>query len=369
MVDDAKLAAVADEVAARYAEVNARYLERIGRKLQEIGTLGPTDLIRLRATLETSPDIEETIQELQRLSNHTIDDLVGVFDSIEGSAYNDAMVLKELTQNPSMFQRARLHEIARASYDATEGRLYNLSNTTNVSSLYRDSVDEAILKRLDGSIDYGQAKRDVIKQASAEGLKVTYESGHRRRLDSAVRQNVLDGVRDANRQMQKYVGEQFGADGVEVSAHMMSAPDHEPYQGRQYSKEKFEKIQSDLRRQIGQWNCHHYVFEILLGVSEPAHSKEQIVDWALKNKSGVMFEDQHYTLYQATQLQREIETEVRSQRDTQVMARAAGDKETARQAQSKITALKDKYAELTKLGPLEDHSDRMTRHRTPNLHL
>jgi tryptophan 2,3-dioxygenase len=369
MIDDAKLADVADEIAARYSEINIRYLERIGSKLQEVGTLSPHELVQLRAVLETSPDIEQTIQELQRLTNRTVDDLAGVFDSIEDSALGDARRLQEALHNPSGFQSDRLHQIARATHEVTGGSLSNISKTTNLSALYQESIDEAILKALDGSVDYQKAKRDVIIKASAEGMKVTYESGHQRRLDSAVRQNVLDGMRDANRQMQAYVGAQFGADGVEISAHMMSAKDHEPYQGKQYTKAEFETLQEELYRPFGLWNCHHYIFEILIGISEPTHTTEELDGWAARNKEGIVFEERHMTLYKATQLQREIETEVRRQRDKQVTAYAAGDTELARQAQSKITKLKDCYEELTKLGPLEDHSDRMTRHRTPNLHL
>ena len=37
-------------------------------------------------------------------------------------------------------------------------------------------------------------------------------------------------------------GEQFGADGVEIDAHMLCAEDHLPYQGGQYSNEEFEQF-------------------------------------------------------------------------------------------------------------------------------
>ena len=44
--------------------------------------------------------------------------------------------------------------------------------------------------------------------------------------------------------IQQEVGERFGADGVEISAHYPCAEDHVDIQGRQFSNEKFEKLNS-----------------------------------------------------------------------------------------------------------------------------
>jgi hypothetical protein len=47
-----------------------------------------------------------------------------------------------------------------------------------------------------------------LKKA-ALGARVEYASGYTRRLDSAVRMNVLDGVRQLNQGVRKITGEQF----------------------------------------------------------------------------------------------------------------------------------------------------------------
>ena len=43
--------------------------------------------------------------------------------------------------------------------------------------------------------------------------------------------------------MLDYHGQKFGADGVELSAHAICAPDHLAVQGRQFSNEEFDKMQ------------------------------------------------------------------------------------------------------------------------------
>lgn len=40
-------------------------------------------------------------------------------------------------------------------------------------------------------------------------------------------------------------GESFGADGIEISAHL-------PYQGKQFSNEEFEQLQQILKRPVGE---------------------------------------------------------------------------------------------------------------------
>ena len=60
--------------------------------------------------------------------------------------------------------------------------------------------------------------REVIRAMSESGIRaVDYATGYSRRLDSAVRQNILWGVRKCNRQTAKQTGEGFGADGCETS--------------------------------------------------------------------------------------------------------------------------------------------------------
>lgn len=83
---------------------------------------------------------------------------------------------------------------------------------------------------------------------SAEGLRVQYPSGLTRRLDSAIRMNVLDGIRAVSQDIMRQVGKEFRADGIEISAHALCAEDHLPYQGTQMSEKEFERLQNRLDR-------------------------------------------------------------------------------------------------------------------------
>ena len=159
-------------------------------------------------------------------------------------------------------------------------------------------------------------------------------------------------------ELQKQFGEEFDYDGIEVSHHANPAPDHEFIDGEQFSKEEFEKIDSELERPVGELNCYHYIFPIILGVSKPNYTKEQLQEDKEKNKKGFNYEGKHYTLYEGTQLQRKIETEIRKAKDTQIIAKASGNKELVQESQARITQLTYKYRELSKISGLPTQLER-----------
>ena len=139
--------------------------------------------------------------------------------------------------------------------------------------------------------------------------------------------NVSDGVRSLNTSYRKIQGESFGADGIEISAHALCAPDHLPNQGKQFSNEEFEQLQSSLSRPFFAMNCHHSSFPIILGISDPVYSDKELQAYKKSSEKEVEYttlqkdKDGNYikkkmTRYQASQTaQRKIETNIRQLKD------------------------------------------------------
>ena len=65
-------------------------------------------------------------------------------------------------------------------------------------------------------------------------------------------------------------------------------------------------------------------------------------------------------MYEGTQMQRRLETEIRRQKDTQILAKASGDNELVAESQDKITKLTHKYNDLCKVSGLQPKRTRMT---------
>lgn len=198
--------------------------------------------------------------------------------------------------------------------------------------------------------------RDTLRKVGESGLcTMEYESGYTRRLDSAVRMNLLEGIRQINQGIQDKIGEELGADGVEISAHIYCAPDHEDVQGRQMTNAEYAKWDAEHaypKRQIGKLNCHHFVFRVLLGIQEPIHTPEELDRMKEENAKGIYFEGKHYTGYQATQIQRSLEAQIRKYKDIHTLARSAEDDVLKRKAQTQITALTHKYKEFSEAAGL-----------------
>lgn len=184
-----------------------------------------------------------------------------------------------------------------------------------VDEAYKAILDSAIRSAVQGDAAYTKAIGRAVRQLSGGGLRVMYPSGSTRELYAAVSMNVMDGFRLTMQDIRDRQAQMFKADGIEVSAHGMCAEDHLPYQGRQYTKAGFERIQQRLRRPIGKgMNCRHMVTGVVLGVSPDAYTEERRRAMARESrrKTGVKTAGGHdMTAYEFSQWQRRSETEIR----------------------------------------------------------
>jgi hypothetical protein len=234
-----------------------------------------------------------------------------------------------------------------------------------LTDVYNEVIDEAVYNVSIGVKDYQSAMRNTIKQLADSGVKIHeeklgYENGYNRRLDSSIRQDILTGLRQINLDIQEQIGEELGADGVEISAHSPCAEDHLHIQGQQFTKKQFERINGDLERPIGEYNCRHFVFSIILGVQTPSYSKKMLRNFRNESLAKVNYNGKTYTKYEATQVQRQLETAIRKQKDRQIIARSSGDKEEIGIAQQKISQLTTEYNKFSKTAGLDTYKNRLT---------
>lgn len=66
------------------------------------------------------------------------------------------------------------------------------------------------------------------------------------RLEYAVRSYITNRMGEMFNAVNQMNYEAIGADGWEISAHPAPAPDHAPYQGKQYTKEEYDRINNGL---------------------------------------------------------------------------------------------------------------------------
>lgn len=356
MLNDVPTEALGDILAERFTEVNTHYLELLGKQIKDIGTLSPSNLHQLQQMMRTGANVEIIQQELARVTGQTAEDMAKLMETAAASAYEDTSPFYEarnISQLP-LEQNVILRNTITAIEKVTLGELVNLSQTTVIREVYSEAIDKAVWAVQTGQVDYHKAIRSALRETAKTGMRVEYESGYTRRLDSAVGQNVLDGTRAINQGVRDEAGRQFGADGVEITAHGHCAEDHEPYQGKQMTNKAFEKLQSNLRRRFGLWNCGHRWYSIILGVSPPAYSRRELQEMYDENHTPVVYNGKTYpTRYAATQEQRKIETAIRYGEDVKTLAGASGDTDLVAEMEETLKVLGRKYRDFSKVAGLQ----------------
>lgn len=340
-------------------EIVQQYLRAMGEHIRDIGKLLPSDVQKLVEMKRMGVNVDAIKREIAAALEAAERDVERVFRETAETDYRAERALYEEARDVPLAKNAALVRTLKAYTRQTAEALSNLSNTTVVSSAYREAVDRAVQAAQSGVTDYASAVRQALREAAAGGLRVQYASGATRRLDSAVRMNVLDGVRQLNQDIAMQTGKEYGADGVELSAHALCAEDHLPYQGKQFSFKEYERLQAQLERPIGMWNCRHFAFPIILGVSEPANSKELLENYRRTSREKITIDGVTKTRYEWTQQQRKLETKVRQQKDIANTAKAAGDDVLRREAQYNIERYQAAYDRITDKAMLTPDRSRM----------
>lgn len=373
MLTDKQIADALDLIDDRYHGVIIKYLHKVGKTINQIGHLNQSSINLLIQLRRMGVDTATIERELEKVTRLTKQDIRKLYRKAAQESNTDARIeyLTKGVEPDSIRWEALVEDI----WKQTAGAMDNLANSSVITENYREAIDDAVQAVTMGAGDYNSVIRDTVKRIGRAGIQVEYETTylaadgqlkhHRRRLDSAVRQNVLDGIRQIQQKSQELIGEEIGADGVDITAHPNSAPDHEPVQGRRFDMANFHRMQSGLdfedvdgrhyagfERPITQWRCRHLIFYILLGVTKRMYTDEQLKSWETANQKGCVIDGKEYTGYEATQLMRSIETEIRRQKDTAVLAKASGDNVLRRECQNNINKLTKKYDKIAEAAGL-----------------
>lgn len=360
MLSDRQLEALLDVFRQRMQGVTEDYLKRMGAHLKEIGNLTGADINRIVQLKRLNYNIEQIKREIAAAANQSAEDIERVFEAVAQSDMRFAAAVFAQNHTPSVKDNKPLERILKAQAKITRQEMKNLSQTTLLSDSYREAVDVAVQAVQSGVTDYSSAIRNALKTAAQDGLRVQYpNSGISRRLDSAIRMNVLDGVRAINQDVMRQVGKEFDADGIELSAHAICAEDHLPYQGTQMPVKEFERLQNRLDRPFGMWNCRHSWHPILLGVSPPRYTPEELEEFKRNSREEITIDGRTKTRYEWTQEQRRIETAVRYQKDIAIAAKASGDDYLRRETQRNINGLTSYYAKISNAAGLYQKTERM----------
>ena len=240
MLSDEAIEKLIQPILQRQQNISLYVIKIIAQRIKQIGTLLPSDIKKLEQLLKYGGDVKKINAEISLQTGLQIRDIKAIIKGVAKDAYEYAKPFYDYRHKSYIpfNENTRLQRMIKAVGKITADSYVNLSNSKatgflirdmknpdilkfqSIKDTYKSVVDEAIQASQQGVVDYNTAIRKTLKQLTNSGIRrVAWESGYTQRLDVALKRNIIEGIRNINREVQIITGEEFGADGIEIDAY------------------------------------------------------------------------------------------------------------------------------------------------------
>ena len=381
------LDALPEELAELYRALEDTLLDEICSRLKladQFNEVTVQDIRALRSHGIDLKDIEKASRKTTGISEKKLKELLDDVVARNQKYYTDLIDLAHITQPDALVSI----EDTWAIYEQTKQTMRNLTQSMGFlvdagrtmlppARAYQWALDSAVMQIQSGAISYNQAIKSAV-QKLAGGLKVVnYESGHVDHIDVAVRRAVMTGVNQICDQYTNQSAEYLETRYFEVSAHSGARDkpgaspwsSHKDWQGKVYYQSESGEpdplgLYDDLVETTGYGyvdgltgaNCKHHKYPFVPGVSERTYTDEQLEH--IDDGLGCTFDGKTYTAYEATQMQRRIERQIRAQKKLRNAYKEAGLSEDATAANIKLRRLNAEYSRFSKAAGFPEQPER-----------
>ena len=332
----------ASKIAARYQDLEERIMQDIVRRIMKAGEITSTadwQINRLRILGYSSEDIE---QEIKKTLNASYPEMFELYDKVINWEYvRNKGIYEQINAEYIPFEEnGQLKQITEAIIDQSFDDLKNVTNSlgfyldygngkkvlTPLSQVYTKYLDAACYDIVTGAFDYNIVLRRVVTQLTNSGLRqIDYSSGRANRVDVAARRAVMSAVSQITGKISEYNAQKLGTEYFEVEWHAGARPTHAVWQGRVWSKEQLYSVcgLGTVTGLLGA-NCSHTYHLFFPGLSERNWTDDWLEEQKRKENEPREFLGKEYTLYEAKQRQRQMETAMRAQREKVKLLQAGG---------------------------------------------
>ena len=377
------LDALPEELAELYRTLEDTLLDEICSRLKladQLNEVTVQDIRALRSHGIDLKDIEKAIRKTSGISEKKLQELLDDVVERNQKYYTDLINLTHITQPETLVSI----EDTRAIYEQTKQNMRNLTRSMGFlvdagrtmlppAKAYQWALDNAVMQVQSGAINYNQAIKTAVKQLADSGLKVVdYESGHRDHIDVAARRAVMTGVSQICAKYTEQSAEYLETPYFEVSAHSGARDkpgpspwsSHKNWQGKVYSVRDGD-IYPSIYKVCGLGavdglegaNCRHRRFPWVEGVSERTYTEDQLKH--IDDGLGCTYDGKTYTAYEATQMQRRVEREIRKLKREKAAYKAAGLHEDETAVNIRLRRLNAKYKAFSAEAGLPEQPERM----------
>ena len=364
-------------------------LQRIGERIGKYGKMSLADVKAINNIATVKQDMDAITKELAKVTGYNISQIEQMYSELieEQHLANQPLYDYRGKTFVPFAENRELQAIAKAYARTTSGNMVNLSQIGGsnlgfidkngkfkaIEKMYTEALDKAVMQVSTGATDFHTAMRDTIVEMGGSGIRINYpDSGIIRRLDTAVRQSLLWGAKQASIEYNEMIGQELGCDGYEVDYHSNPRPSHEFMQGKQFVVGKSRTINGihfdsfdEAEQALKEYGCLHYKTPIICGISEPRYSEKELARLKAQDKKTYEIDGKQVTGYEATQMQRRLESSVRNEKATRDLAKASGDNALVKRCNERIKAYQVKYAEISEITKIPEDKKRMSVPRKP----
>ena len=383
--DISKLQTYEDYIANNITEWEAESIARIARKIGKIGKMSKAEAEKFDTEKEAKKEWEKIVAALAVATALNIRSLKKAYISeFEAWEKQNEYLYQYRGKKPLGVKNGALQGIIDRYVKRNGKDILNLTNTKALSVLDRNgnpirlqdaiykSFGDAVKTATEGKADFYTTMRQTVQNLGGGGCRVNYGEGITRRLDTVVRQNMAYGIKQSHKEYNELVGREIGADGTEIDYHANSRPSHRYMQGKQYAKGAEGKTVNGVfypsaekdgvyDRLYEDYNCRHYETDIILGVSEPRYSAEELRRFEEQDKRLYKIGNIEKDGYGWSQSLRACETEIRKCKDEINALKAFGNSETEiKQLRARIKVVRAKYNEIAEITGISTEPKRMS---------
>lgn len=368
---------IASKIAARYISLEERILQDIARRIKRTGEITSTadwQINRLRILGYSSEDIEREIKKTLDVSYPEMFELYDkvidweyvrnkdIYEQINAEfiPYEENRQLQQITDTVIQQSLEDLENVTKSLgfYLDYNGRKV----LTPLSQVYTNYLDNACFDIVTGAFDYGSVLRRVVTQLTNSGLrKIEYGSGYASRVEVAARRAVMTGVANLTGEIADYNAKKLGTEYFEVEWHAGARPTHAVWQGRVWTKEQLYSVcgLGTVTGLLGA-NCYHTYYPFFPGISQRNWSDEWLEAQNRKESKPKEFRGKEYTLYEAKQRQRQMETAMRAQREkVQMLQDGGADRQEVMLQKAKYQGQLNEYAAFSRKMGLKEERERI----------
>ena len=368
---------IASKIAARYISLEERILQDIARRIKKVGEITSTadwQINRLRILGYSSEDIE---REIKKTLDASYPEMFELYDKVIDWEYvRNKDIYEQINAEFILFEKnEQLKQITDAIIRQSLEDLENVTKSlgfyldyngkkvlTPLSQVYSNYLDNACFDIVTGAFDYGSVLRRVVTQLTNSGLrKIEYGSGYASRVEVAARRAVMTGVANLTGEIADYNAKKLGTEYFEVEWHAGARPTHAVWQGRVWTKEQLYSVcgLGTVTGLLGA-NCYHAYYPFFPGISRRNWSDEWLEEQNRKESKPKEFRGKEYTLYEAKQRQRQMETAMRAQREkVQMLQDGGADRQEVMLQKAKYQGQLNEYAAFSRKMGLKEERERI----------